>query len=118
MRLAALPESLHARLTDVRADARKRRLLLVGGIVAGLGLGWIHWTGLVVGGGLVGVSRRSVPRALLAGLAFGLFATAATVLLVPVLGPGEFVGLRRVAAVTAVVGLAAPTWGALLRAAF
>jgi len=116
MNLATVLKSLDTWLEDVRTDARKRRLFLVGGFVVGLALAWLHWTGLVVGGGLVGLSRRTVRWALLAGLAFGTCATVVSVVLVSTVGPAEFVGLRRLTAITAVVGLGTATWGGLLRA--
>jgi hypothetical protein len=119
-RLAPLEQRLaliDRRLADLRADDRRRRLALVGGTVAGLALAWVHWTGLVVGGALVGLTRQSVGRALLAGLAFGLLATTVGVLLTPTIGPGEFAALTRLGGIAAAVGVLASTVGALARGA-
>jgi hypothetical protein len=112
-RLAALD----AWLADLRADDRRRRIALAGGVVAGLGLSWVHWMGLVVGGAAVGLSRRSVPRALLAALGFGALVTVAGIGLTPTVGLAEFVGLSRLGAVTVAVGMVLSVWGALLRVA-
>jgi hypothetical protein len=108
-------EPLREWLGDLRSDPRKRQAALIGGLAVGLVLGSVHWIGLVVGGGLVGLSRRSVGRAVLAGLLFGVVATVATVALTPTVGPGEFAGLRRLAAVTAIVGASSGVWGGLVR---
>jgi tetrahydromethanopterin S-methyltransferase subunit G len=104
-------------LADLRADRRRRRLALVGGVVVGLALAWVHGVGLVAGGALVGLTRRTVGRAVLAGLAFGLLATTAGVLLTPTIGPGAFAGLTRLGGITTAVGVLASVWGSLLRAA-
>lgn len=40
-------------------------------VAVGLAATWFHWTGLVVGGVLVGLVASSVPRALATGLTFG-----------------------------------------------
>ena len=43
-------------------------------VVVALALAWVHWVGLLAGGILVGALARSWPRALAAGVAFGLVA--------------------------------------------
>lgn len=117
MTLASEVESLDWWLAELRADSYRRRLALLLGVAVGLALAWLHWSGLVVGGALVGLSRRSVPRAALAGLGFGALVTIAGFVLTPTIGPVEFLGVQRISAVTAAIGLLLPTWGALLRAA-
>lgn len=113
MELAALDRWL----ADLRADDGRRRLALVGGVLVGLGLAWVHWTGLVVGGALVGLSRRSAPRALLVAVAFGLLATVTGIALTPLVGPAEFIRVTRLGTVTVVVGMMLSAWGALVRLA-
>lgn len=117
MTFASEVESLDRWLAQLRADSYRRRLALLLGVTVGLALAWLHWSGLVVGGALVGLSRRSVPRAALAGLLFGVLVTIAGFVLTPTIGPVEFLGLERISAVTAAIGLLFPAWGAMLRAA-
>ncbi|MFB6354532.1 MAG: hypothetical protein ABEJ92_10665 [Halobacteriales archaeon] len=103
-------------LRSLRADDRRRAAVVAAGVVLGLGLGYLHWLGLVLGGALVAIPARSVPRGLAAGLGLGvlelvvfgglLFAHGA---LGPALSTGT-VGLVGVA-----VGLAGPLLGSLVR---
>ena len=52
-----------------------RRAVVTGvAVVAALALAWVHWVGILVGGILLGALARSWPRALGAGVAFGLLA--------------------------------------------
>ena len=62
------------RIDTLRRDARRRRLLVVFGALAGLLLSSVHWLGFVAGGALVSLPQPSLRRGLLAGLAFGLLA--------------------------------------------
>lgn len=103
-------------LEDARRRPNRRRSLLVAAALVGLGLVWLHWLGLFVAGALVGLASRSTPRALLAGLAFGLLVIAVHVLASPVMGIGTFVGLRPLSYVTIGLALGAPVWGSLARA--
>lgn len=112
-RLAALDR----RLADLRTDERRRRLALAAAGLVGLGLAWLHWTGLVLGGALVGLTRTSVPRAVVSGAAFGGLVTLLGVVLTPTLGFVEFASLHVLGGATAAVGVVAPVWGSLLRAA-
>lgn len=114
-RLATTGGRLVAALASVRADPARRRFALAGGVVLGLAVSAIHWTGLVAGGALVGLSRRSVRRAIVAAASFGCLAVAVGVLATPGLSAGEFLALRRLAVLTLVVGVFAPVWGALSR---
>ena len=66
--------SLTERLAAMRSNPRTRWLGFAFGAVAGIVLASIHWIGLVVGGALVGIFARDLPRAVAAGIAFGLVA--------------------------------------------
>lgn len=103
-------------LADARRRPNRRRSLLVAAALVGLGLAWIHWLGLFVAGALVGLASRSTPRALLAGVAFGLLVLAVHVLASPVMGVGTFVGLQPLSYVTVGLAVVAPVWGSLARA--
>lgn len=54
-----------------RLRENERRGLLVAGVI-GFGATTLHWTGLVLGGLLVGIVSETTLRAIFAGLAFGL----------------------------------------------
>lgn len=102
-------------LEDARRRPNRRRSLLVAATLVGIGLVWVHWLGLFAAGALVGLASRSPPRALLAGLVFGLLVLAIQVLASPVMGVGAFLGLQPVSYVTIALALVAPVWGSLAR---
>jgi hypothetical protein len=103
-------------LGRVRTEPRTHWLALGGAIVVGLAAASVHWIGLVLAGALVGLVTRSLRRALLAGLGFGVLAVliwmgslALAGSLGKVLDTGLFAGLA------IGVGIVAPTFGSLVR---
>lgn len=104
-------------VATVRRDTGRRRLALAVAVGVGLLLSAVHWLGFVAGGALVGLTRRSLPRALLAGFGFGLLALGSFVLVSPTFGPVAFVELTPLSYVTIALGLLASTWGGLARGA-
>lgn len=60
----------------VRSDRRDHWIAMGIAVVVGLAFTWLHWVGLVVGGGLVGLSATTRRRAPLAGLGFGVIVLA------------------------------------------
>ncbi|MFB6075017.1 MAG: hypothetical protein ABEJ89_08400 [Haloarculaceae archaeon] len=106
---------LDAWLAALRADDARRRGALVVALALGLGLAWLHWIGLIVAGALVGLTRRSLPRALLAGLGVGVLSLAALIALTPGLAPAELLALAPASYVTVAAAVLAPMWGALAR---
>lgn len=118
--MSAAPDSVASafagRLTDLRADDRQRTVVVAAGVVLGLGLGWLHWLGLVVGGALVALPARTVPRGLALGFGLGLLELAlfaAALAANGALGPALSTGM--VGGVTVALGLGAPLLGALVR---
>ena len=103
-------------LAEARRRPNRRRSLLVAAALAGLALAWIHWLGLFAAGALVGLASRTLRRALLAGLAFGVVVLAVHVLASPVMGAGEFLSLTPLTYVTVGLALVGPLWGSLARA--
>lgn len=101
-----------ARLEGVRSSRSTRRVALAVAVAVGVALTLVHWVGLVVGGALVGVTRRRVGTALLAGAAFGLVTAGGTVLLA---GPDLIDALRPVSHLSVAVGVALSMWGSLAR---
>ncbi|WP_340101620.1 hypothetical protein [Salinibaculum salinum] len=103
------------RLAGIRTDTRQRRLALGAAIVLGLGAVALHWVGLFAAGALVGLTRRSLPRALAAGLAFGMLVLAVFFVATPVISPGNVLVLAPLSYVTVGIALVGPVWGALVR---
>ena len=103
-------------LERIRTDPRLHAVALSIAVAVGLAAAWLHWLGLVVGGMLVGVVSRTLLRAALGGLGFGVL-----VLLVFAvsLGPAAWVVLEMAPVsylvVAAALGLA--VLGSLLRGA-
>lgn len=114
-RLARLDTALARRTAAVRNDDRRRRIALVSAIGIGLGLAWIHWLGLIVGGALVGLTRRGLAGAIVAGAGFGAITVALTGLVISSVGMTGLFALSRLTLVTVVAGITLPVWGALLR---
>lgn len=103
------------RMETLRSDDRRRRLAFVGAIVIGLGLAWIHRTGLVIAGTCLGVTGQRLLTALLAGLGFGVIPVGLTVILVPAVPIGALTTLMPMNYATLLSGLFFPAWGSLAR---
>lgn len=106
---------LDRRIETIRGDDRRRRIAFAGALFVGLGLTWIHWTGLVIAGALLGVTRQRLLTALMAGLGFGVFAVALSVLAVPAVSIGAFTTLTPLNYATLIAGVLLPIWGSLTR---
>ncbi|MFB6360746.1 MAG: hypothetical protein ABEH59_05430 [Halobacteriales archaeon] len=105
------------RLASIRADPRQRRLVIAGGLLVGLGLGALHWLGLVLGGALVALPARTIPRGLAHGLALGMVGLATAGLLLAANGALEAaLSTGSIGGIAAGIGLAAPLLGAAVRA--
>lgn len=102
-------------LTDLRSRRNRRLAALVAAALLGLVAASVHWIGLFVAGALVGLASRTLPRALVGGLAVGVLVLVVHVLGSPVMDVGEFVDLAPAAYVTIGAGLLAPVWGSLVR---
>lgn len=108
--------TLAERLAALRGDGRQRSLVVLGGVLLGLGLGSLHWFGLVVGGAVVALPARTIPRGLAYGLGLGvlgLLVFAAQLALQGALGPALSTGM--VGGISVLIGLALPLIGSLVR---
>lgn len=103
-------------LAAARSRPYRRRSLLVAALLAGLLLAWLHWLGLVLGGALVGLASRTLPRAVVGALVLGLLVLGTHVIASPTMGVGEFLALRPLTYVTLGLTVVGPVWGALVRA--
>lgn len=102
-------------MAALRDGRRRRRVALAVGILAGLAAAAVHWLGLVLGGVLVGLTRRRLVGAVVGGLSFGVLAVVLTVAVAPAVGPGEFAAFTPVNYLTVVLALVLPVCGALAR---
>lgn len=75
--LDSLRSATRSALDDLRSNRRKGLAVTAAGALVGLALVPVHWAGLIVGGALVALPARSLPRGLLAGLCFGLLIVGA-----------------------------------------
>ena len=105
------PAGLTALRNGDRAD-----LLLAIAFVLGIGLSTVHWTGLIAGGVVVGLTARSLRRAFVLGLYLG-----GTVLLLFVVSlllagtVGRWAGLGQLTALSIATSLVLPPLGASIR---
>ncbi|NHN48995.1 hypothetical protein G9464_15535 [Halostella sp. JP-L12] len=104
------------RLAAVRSDPRKRAGAIAVGAVLGLALAQVHWVGFVLGGALVGLASRDLPRALVAGLAFGVVAVLAFAALLAARGAlGGYLSAGQLLYVSVAIPLLGGTLGSLAR---
>lgn len=96
-------------------EHRYQPAVLVAAALVGLALAWVHWLGLFVAGALVGLVSRTLPRAVVAGLAFGVLALLGHVLASPAMTAADFLALTPASYVTIAAALVAPVWGSLIR---
>lgn len=102
-------------LGGVRESPLLRGVALVVAVVVGVAFAWLHWFGLFVGGAAVGLVSKTVPRAVVAGLAVGAVVLALQVFGSPVMGPEEFLSLSPPSYVAIAAALVMPLWGSLVR---
>lgn len=68
---ASLPDRFPGSMAALRERTRDRRVATGLAVAVGLLVATFHWAGFVLGGALVALPQRSIPRGLLAGLGFG-----------------------------------------------
>lgn len=108
--------ALEGRLAALRMDDRRRVGVMAVGIILGLGLGFVHWLGLVLGGAIVALPARTVLRGIVAGFGLGLLEMVLFVgLLAAHGGLGGALSTGQVGLVSVAVGFAGPMLGALVR---
>jgi hypothetical protein len=108
--------AVESRLELLRENARYHWVALVVASVVGLGLGSLHWVGLVVAGALVGLTARSLRRALLGGFAFGVLVVLVWLATFAIEGSlGAVLAMGTLALPGFAIGLLAPAFGSLAR---
>lgn len=104
------------RLASVRERRRTRWLGFAVAVVVGLAVASVHWAGLFLGGALAGLFARDLPRAVVAGVAFGLLAWAAFAAWLGVQGAlGTYLETGQILAVSVAIPVGAGAVGALVR---
>ena len=101
-------------LDRVRTEPRAHAMALVVVLVVGLAAAWLHWLGLVLGGTLVGVVSKTLPRAILGGVGFGV---VVLVVFAASLGPavGPVLEMAPVSYLVVAAALGLPVLGSLVR---
>lgn len=109
------PSSL---LATARENDRYHWLALSGAALLGLVLATAHWTGLVLGGALVGILAADLKRAVLSGLGFGILVVTVWAALLWVAGSlGAVVSMDVLGVVPVGIALLLTTLGSTLRGA-
>lgn len=104
-------EDERSEIFGLQRNRRQRWVTTALAAVLGIGLATLHWSGLLIGGALVGWAWPTLGRATLAGLGFGLLVLvvfALTLALSETLDPA--LGLGQITLVTAAIP---PVLGAL-----
>jgi hypothetical protein len=105
-----------AQLERVRRVPRYQWLAMVAGCAVGLVLASIHWVGLVAGGALVGLVATTLPRALLAGLGFGVLVVLTWVGGLLWAGSlGNVTAMGQIAGIGLAMAIVGPLLGSLVR---
>ena len=108
--------SLTARWRAFRTDERARWVTMVAAIAIGLAASAVHWTGMFLGGALVGLASAARGRALLSGLGFGTFVWAVFAAVLFIGGDlGQYLAMGQIFWVSAAIPLVTATFAALVR---
>lgn len=108
--------SFSNRFRAFRTAEHWRWAAMVGAIGIGLVVSAIHWTGLFLGGALVGLATATRGRALLSGLGFGVLVWVVFALSLVASGDfGQYLAMGQVFAVSTAIPVVAATFAALVR---
>lgn len=110
-------EDIEARLEDLRTDNTQNAIALVAVILVGVGLAWLHWTGLILAGVLLGVISRTLLVAVLNAVLFGLVVLAVFALTEGTQSLG-YLEMTPIIYVTLVSAFVLPIYGSLVRGLF
>lgn len=116
---SSIGTGLTERLIDIQTDptTRWRATIIAGGL--GALLATAHWSGLLLGGALVGLAWPTLRHAVVAGLGFGVTVLAVFALELALVGSlSAVLGMGVVGALPAVIPLVAGPLGATVRGLF
>lgn len=107
-----------ALLATVRENSGYHWAALVVACVIGLVLATFHWSGIVIGGALVGILAADIKRAVLSGLGFGILVVLVWAVLIQLSGSLQQVSaMNEIALLPVGIGLGLAVLGSLLRGA-
>jgi hypothetical protein len=113
-RVAGAARTVADGLQAARTVDRRRRTVTVVGLVTGLAAASVHWSGLFLLGVLVGLPRRSLGRAVIAGAVAGVCVLVLTALVASTEPRTTLTALEPLTYLTLALG-AAPVVGSLVR---
>lgn len=103
-------------LGEIRGDARYHWPALVVACLLGLVVTSLHWSGLVLGGALVGILATTLKRAILSGVGFGVLVVAVWVVSLALPGQfGKVVAMNEITALPIAIALGLSILGSLVR---
>lgn len=103
---------------SLRGTRTGRRVGVFAALLVALAGGFVHWVGFVAGGVIVGLVARTVPRALLGGLAVGGFTWLVFLSLLAADGvAGAYLSTGVVALLTVAIPVGGALFGSLARLA-
>lgn len=104
--------------TSLRETATGRRVGFLLALFLAIGVSFVHWVGFVLGGVVVGLVARTVPRALLGGFAVGVCSWLVFLSLLAADGVGAaYLSTGVVAVLTVAIPVAGALFGSLARLA-
>ncbi|HKL30308.1 MAG TPA: hypothetical protein VJ898_13700 [Natrialbaceae archaeon] len=109
--------SLADRVEAVRDHGPRRWGVALVGAIIGVALATTHWLGFLVGGALVAVPQRTIPRGVVAGTAFGVVVWGAFLVTLVLDGTAAaYVGMGQVFYLSVAIPVVAAFLGSLVRA--
>jgi hypothetical protein len=109
--------SFEDRIDRVRDHGPRRWAVGLAGAVVGVALATTHWLGFLVGGALVAVPQRTIPRGVVAGTAFGVVVWSAFLVTLALDGTAAaYVGMGQLFYLSLAIPVVAAFLGSLVRA--
>jgi hypothetical protein len=109
--------SLADGLDGVRDRGPRRWGVALAGAVIGVTLATTHWLGFLVGGALVAVPQRTIPRGVVAGTGFGVVVWSVFLVTLALEGTAAaYVGMGQVFYLSVAIPVVAAFLGSLVRA--
>ena len=104
------------RIDAVRDVGPRRWAVAVAGALLGLALATTHWIGFLVGGALVALPQRTVPRGIVTGTGFGVLVWGAFLATLALDGTAAgYVGMGQVFYLSVAIPVVAAFLGSLVR---
>ena len=109
--------SVADKIDGVRDRGPRRWGVGLTGAVIGVALATTHWLGFLIGGALVAVPQRTIPRGVIAGTGFGVVVWSAFLVTLALNGTAAaYVGMGQVFYLSVAIPVVAAFLGSLVRA--